>query len=72
MRDINKTCMRLRDIWCKWPELRFGQLMSNLLGDYLAQTGRDYFFTEDDELMDAFDDYMNHNSPWYRPDKEQK
>lgn len=65
--DINKVCMRLRDIWAKWPELRFGQLLVNLLGDYYAKTGRDCFYTKDEELLEYFEEYMNQNSPWYRP-----
>lgn len=54
MRDpdrIDDFCARLARMWKTIPDWRFGQLMSNLLGDYYAQTHRDPFFVEDDEMI---------------------
>lgn len=61
MRDpkrIDKFCAELAKIWKIVPDWRFGQLMSNILGDYVATTGRDIFFPEDDELLKFFKNYF--------------
>lgn len=60
MRDpnrIDKFCRDLAQVWHKFPDWRFGQLMSNMLGDYVAQTGNDIFFPEESELMAFFRRY---------------
>lgn len=70
MRDIKrirKFCNRLAVVWEKVPDWRFGQLMSNMLGEYVAQTHRDIFFPEDDELITFFERFMNIN-----PSKEEQ
>lgn len=61
MRDpkrIDKFCDDLKALWYCIPDWRFGQLMSNMLGAYVAQTKRDIFFPEDNELMKFFTEYM--------------
>jgi len=71
MRDpkrIRKFCNRLATVWEQVPDWRFGQLISNALGDYVAKTGRDIFFPEDEEIISFFEKYVNLNSPYHRPD----
>ena len=47
---------RLHDLHKKYvPDWRFGQLMSNLLGEVYQQTGRDIFFLEEDEMIAAIE-----------------
>ncbi len=62
MRDINRIrpfCDRLALVWEKVPDWRFGQLMVNLLGDYVSKEHRDPFFPEDDELIRFFECALN-------------
>ena len=40
---------------CQW---RFGQLMSNILGEYYSQTKMDPFFPEDDEMIQYIEKYL--------------
>lgn len=73
MRDpqrITVFCNRLKRIWSCVPDWRFGQLMSNMLGAYVAQTGADIFFPEDPDLFDFFDQYMRTSgaTPYRRPE----
>lgn len=62
-RRIPDFCNRLARVWEQVPDWRFGQLMSNMLGDYYAQTKRDIFFPEDEEMIRFFEQYVNLNSP---------
>ena len=67
MRDparIDKYCNELKAVWKCVPDWRFGQLMSNMLGEYVAETGRDIFFPEDEEMFEFFKEYIVKNSPW--------
>ena len=66
MRNPNRIpefCNKLSLMWGRVPDWRFGQLMSNMLGAYVAETGRDIFFPEDDELFEFFAKYIENNSP---------
>ena len=68
MRDPNRIheyCDSLAWIWSQVPDWRFGQLMSNMLGAYVAETHKDIFFPEDDELFEFFGKYINDNSPYF-------
>lgn len=61
MRDpdrIDKFCEKLKKIWSEVPDWRFGQLMSNMLGAYFSETGRDIFFPEDEEVFEFFESYI--------------
>lgn len=61
MRDVNriyKFCNELAEIWAKVPDWRFGQLISNVLGDWQGKTHRDIFFPEEDEMIQIFRDYF--------------
>lgn len=62
--QIHAFCSQLEKIWWKWPELRFGQMMINMLSAYTAINKRDVFYTEDKDLLAFFEEYMNANSPW--------
>lgn len=71
MRDpkrIDRFCDELKAIWHTVPDWRFGQLMSNMLGEYVATTKRDIFFPEDEEMMKFFREYVKKMSPYYRPE----
>ena len=66
MRDpkrIKVFCDELARLWeTNCSDWRFGQLISNVLGDYQAETHRDIFFPEDDELIDFFRKYFERYS----------
>lgn len=64
MRDpkrIDRFCWRLAEAWKKVTDWRFGQLMSNILGEYYSQTKMDPFFVEDDEFMEFIEKLMGVN-----------
>lgn len=62
MRDINrldKFYDELKEIHKKnFPDWRFGQLVVNVLTDWEVETGRDFFFLEEDEMIQIFRDYV--------------
>ena len=58
MRDpkrINNYCNRLKAMWKRVPDWRFGQLMCNLLGS----AGADPFFAEDERMFDEMEKALN-------------
>ena len=61
MRDINRIyefCNQLATIWAtKCPDWRFGQMMSNVLGQMRSE-GRDPFLPEEKEMMDYIKKYF--------------
>lgn len=62
MRDpkrIDTFCDELKAIWHRVPDWRFGQLMSNMFGEYVGETGQDIFFTEDNEMMKFFRKFID-------------
>ena len=59
---IDDFCRQLASVWKRVPNWRFGQLMSNMLGEYQAETKRDIFHPSDDELMAFFKEYVSMNS----------
>ena len=59
-RDVNRIqpfCDRLAKAWEKLPDLRFGQLMVNLMRDYEAEHGCDIFYLEEDEMIQIIERY---------------
>ena len=57
MRDSNRIdrfCNTLKILWHCVPDLRFGQLMVIFLEAYKAHENRDFFYAEDDELLEFF------------------
>lgn len=63
MRDpdrIQKFTNRLANVWRCYPDLRFGQLISNFILAKFAtnENQRDPFFVEDDEMIELIEDYL--------------
>lgn len=62
MRDVNRLYKfydELRDIHMTYfPDWRFGQMITNVLGDWQAKNKRDIFFLEEDEMIQIFRDYV--------------
>ena len=55
MRDLNRIkpfCEELATLWENYPDLRFGQIMSNLARYCQWEKKKDMFYIEDDELME--------------------
>ena len=55
MRDLNRIkpfCEEFAALWENYPDLRFGQIVSNLARYCQWETGQDMFYIEDDELME--------------------
>ena len=68
MRDpkrIRAFCNRLAESWELWPDLRFGQLIINVFGSM----DRDSYYTEDEEMIRAIEQYVNVYNPYYRRKK---
>lgn len=57
-RRIDEFCRMIAYYWHMVPDWRFGQLISNVFGQYALDTGRDIFFPEDDELLDYLGKYF--------------
>lgn len=60
MRDpkrIRKFLNRLADAWELCPDLRFGQLMSNIYAG-MQREGKDPFFPEDEEMIAYIEKYV--------------
>ena len=57
MRDPNRIkhfCDELAELWCNWPDLRFGQIMYNISKYIELEHRKDIFYLEDEELMKFF------------------
>ena len=57
MRDPNRIkpfCDELAELWSNWPDLRFGQIMSNIARYVQMEYRKDMFYMEEDELMEIF------------------
>ena len=63
VRDINRIspfCEKLAEVWAKnFPDLRFGQLMSNFFGWLYAEKGKDMFYVEEKPMIEYFEEYCN-------------
>lgn len=70
MRDSNrldKFYDEIKKIHKKsFPDLRFGQLLSNFFGWLFSEKCRDPFFPEEDEMIKYFIEYANTTSMFYR------
>ena len=56
MRDINRIkpfCDELAELWAKYPDLRFGQIMSNIARYVQMEKRRDMFYFEEEELLEV-------------------
>lgn len=59
MRDpkrIDKFCDELKKMWHRVPDMRFGQLMSNFLGEVFTKSGKDIWFIEEPEMLEYVKD----------------
>ena len=60
MRDkdrIKPFCDKLAELWARYPDLRFGQLMWNVLR-YLEQQRRNPFYMEDEEMLKELEHHL--------------
>ena len=60
---IDEVINALRDIWKSEPDLRFGQLMSNVLGEISQKNNLyDIFFPEDKDWLKWLQEYKEGHS----------
>lgn len=55
MRDVNRIkpfCDEFAELWSKYPDLRFGQIMSNIARYTQMEYRKDMFYMEENELME--------------------
>ena len=55
-RDANRIkpfCDEFAELWSKYPDLRFGQIMSNIAKYVQIECGKDLFYMEEEELMEV-------------------
>lgn len=60
MRDPNRIpefCNELAEIWSKVPDWRFGQFISNVMGEIQSKHG-DIFFPEDAKMIEYIREYF--------------
>ena len=58
MRDVNRIydiLVKFQDLWEQYPDLRFGQIISN----YLVTDREDIFYIEDDEISQRLTDQLS-------------
>ena len=56
MRDPNRIepfWAEFVKLWSNWPDLRFGQIMSNIARCCQMEHRKDMFYMEEDELMEV-------------------
>ena len=74
MRNPNRIrpfCDELAALWQSYvPDWRFGQLISNVFGEIIAQTKRDIWFMEEDEIMEEIRKYFEGDSENGREESE--
>ena len=61
MRDRNRIdffLIEFGELWKKFPDLRFGQLIENLRDYYEDQTKRDFYYIEDEDFLKILQEYM--------------
>ena len=57
MRDKNRIypfCMELAELWSKYSDIRFGQLINN----FQSYCNNDLFYMEDDKFLEKFKEYL--------------
>ena len=56
MRDVNRIkpfCDEFAQLWSRYPDLRFGQIVSNIDRYMQIEHRMDIFFMEEEELMEV-------------------
>ena len=56
---IDRYMNLLTQVWKEFPDLRFGQLLANMLGFVQQEAQKDIFFIEDEEFFATF-------TKWYK------
>ena len=68
MRDpkrIDAYIEQLRAAWKTFPDWRFGQLLSNVVGAIMTRLrSGDVFYIEDEEFFKAFDEVIKELGDW--------
>ena len=62
MRDIKRIdefTQKLNEVWHKYPDMRFWQLLSAIPMTDVVGTGRDLFFVEDGKTLEALQKVIN-------------
>ena len=62
MRDPNRIdefCAHLAELWHNVSDWRFGQLMSNVLGEIGYELNMDPFYIEDEVMLREMKNYFN-------------
>ncbi len=54
---IDVFCEELKKMWHKYPDQRFGQLMTNFLGFVSFKTGKDIWFLEEPEMVELLKEF---------------
>ena len=62
IRRIQPFCDRLAKAWERLPDLRFGQLMVNLIHD-MEHMGTRAFYLEDDDMIRTIEVYCSKHRP---------
>ena len=62
IRRIQPFCDRLAKAWERLPDLRFGQLMVNLIHD-MEHMGNRAFYLEDDDMIRAIEAFCSKHRP---------
>lgn len=60
---IEKYMKQLQEQWEKVPDWRFGQLMSNLLGEIYTRSKQDFFYLEDEDFFELADEIFAEWAP---------
>lgn len=55
---IDDFCETLKEVWHRVPDWRFGQFVSNFLGEVYSQKQIDPFFIEDAEMLKYLKKYL--------------
>lgn len=55
---INPFCNKLAELWTKNPDLRFGQIISNLSRYAESNYGKDIFYLEEPELLKVLEEML--------------
>lgn len=58
---IHIICTKFEEIWNKYPDMRFFQLIINLLGLFYVS---DPWFIEDDKVEEIFDKFLKGEVKW--------
>lgn len=56
MRDLERIypfCVEVATLWSNYPDLRFGQMMSNISKYCQRELGKDIFYMEEEELIEV-------------------